>query len=50
VSGSTAGLPLTKRLVELHGATLTIDSTLGRGTAVTVLLPAERVVSPPVAA
>jgi signal transduction histidine kinase len=48
--GTGLGLPLTKRLVELHGATLTIDSTLGRGTAVTVLLPAERVVSPPVAA
>jgi signal transduction histidine kinase len=48
--GTGLGLPLTKRLVELHGATLTIDSTLGHGTTVTVLLPAERVVSPPVAA
>jgi signal transduction histidine kinase len=48
--GTGLGLPLTKRLVELHDGTLTIDSALGRGTTVTVLLPAERVVSQPVAA
>jgi signal transduction histidine kinase len=48
--GSGLGLPLSKRLAELHGATLAIDSALGRGTTVTVLLPGERVVSHPVAA
>ncbi|HYH21144.1 MAG TPA: ATP-binding protein, partial [Azospirillum sp.] len=41
--GTGLGLPLTKRLVELHGGELTIDSAPGRGTTVTVHLPAERV-------
>ncbi len=43
--GGGAGLPLVKRLVELHGAAITIDSTPGRGTTVTILFPAERVIS-----
>jgi signal transduction histidine kinase len=42
--GTGLGLPLSKRLAELHGATLEIDSELGRGTTVTVTFPAERVV------
>ena len=40
--GTGLGLPLSKRLAELHGGTLTIDSALGVGTTVTVTFPAER--------
>nr|WP_301311613.1 response regulator [Azospirillum lipoferum] len=42
VEGAGLGLPLTKRLVELHGGTLALRSTLGVGTTVTVRLPAGR--------
>jgi signal transduction histidine kinase len=41
--GTGLGLPLTKRLVELHGGTLTLESRLGKGTTVRVVLPRERV-------
>jgi len=40
--GTGLGLPLAKRLVELHGGTLTLDSEPGRGTVVTFTLPMER--------
>ena len=43
--GTGLGLPLAKHLVELHGGTLTIESTVNAGTTVSVKLPAERVVS-----
>lgn len=42
--GTGLGLTLTRELVELHGGTIRIDSVLGKGTEVTVNLPADRVV------
>ncbi len=41
--GTGLGLPLTKAFVEMHGGRLTLDSELGRGTTVTVALPARRI-------
>ncbi|WP_042698613.1 response regulator [Azospirillum sp. B506] len=41
--GAGLGLPLTRRLVELHGGTLTLASRVGQGTTVTVHFPPERV-------
>ncbi|MBV8493032.1 MAG: hybrid sensor histidine kinase/response regulator [Alphaproteobacteria bacterium] len=42
--GIGLGLPLTKRLVELHGGTIELDSEPGRGTIASVHLPEARVV------
>jgi PAS domain S-box-containing protein len=42
--GTGLGLTLTKSLVDLHGGTLSIESTPGRGTIVTAVFPAERVI------
>jgi len=41
--GVGLGLPLSQRLTELHGGRLEIESTVGRGTTVSVTLPPERV-------
>ncbi|HEU0118791.1 MAG TPA: ATP-binding protein, partial [Alphaproteobacteria bacterium] len=43
--GTGLGLPLTKALVELHGGVLDLQSTVGKGTAVTIMFPADRVVA-----
>jgi two-component system cell cycle sensor histidine kinase PleC len=40
--GTGLGLPLARRLAELHGGSLHIDSAKGHGTTVTVTLPAVR--------
>jgi signal transduction histidine kinase len=40
--GLGLGLPLAKRLVELHGGRIEIESAPGRGTAVTAYFPKER--------
>ena len=45
--GTGLGLPLAKRLVELHDGTLSIESALGEGTTVTVSLPISRLVDQP---
>ena len=40
--GTGLGLPLTKELAELHGGSLTMESSVDIGTTVTILLPPER--------
>ena len=42
--GIGLGLPLVKKIIELHGGNLSIASTLGAGTTVTVSIPADRLV------
>ncbi len=39
--GTGLGLPLTKELAERHGGSLSIESTVGVGTTMTLLLPAD---------
>jgi len=44
--GTGLGLPLAKRLIELHGGTMEIVSKPGKGTVITAHFPKERVESP----
>ncbi len=44
--GAGLGLPLCRRLAELHGAQLKIDSTPGHGTTVRLVFPSERSCGP----
>jgi C4-dicarboxylate-specific signal transduction histidine kinase len=44
--GTGLGLPLARRLAELHGGSLRIESEKGRGTTVTVTLPSTRAIEP----
>ncbi len=41
--GVGLGLPLSKKLVELHGGALILESIVGVGTTAQVILPAQRV-------
>ncbi|MGH6927961.1 MAG: ATP-binding protein, partial [Dongiaceae bacterium] len=43
--GTGLGLPLTKRMVDLHDGRLEIVSALGQGTTVTVRFPRERLLT-----
>jgi two-component system sensor histidine kinase HydH len=37
--GSGLGLPIVKSIIESHQGTITVDSTLGQGTSITIQLP-----------
>jgi len=41
--GTGLGLPITKRLIEQHGGSLRVESSLGKGTTFTIMLPVRRV-------
>jgi signal transduction histidine kinase len=43
--GAGLGLPLVRRLVDLHDGTVEIESEVGKGTTVTIALPASRLVT-----
>jgi two-component system, cell cycle sensor histidine kinase PleC len=43
--GAGLGLPLVKKIVDLHNGGLSVDSTLGAGTSVTMWFPAERMLT-----
>ncbi|ABS63319.1 multi-sensor signal transduction histidine kinase [Parvibaculum lavamentivorans DS-1] len=43
--GTGLGLPITKSLIEMHGGSFTLESTLGAGTTATMIFPAHRLLS-----
>ncbi len=49
VQGTGLGLPLADQLVKLHGGTMTLVSTRGEGTTVTIHLPPSRILAQPAA-
>ena len=44
--GTGLGLPLSKKIAEMHGGSLTLQSWPGKGTTVEVTLPPERTLGP----
>ena len=42
-AGSGLGLPITKRLIEMHGGRLLLESAPGKGTTATLFFPANRI-------
>jgi signal transduction histidine kinase len=49
-SGTGLGLPIVASLAKLHGGELRVESEVGKGTAISILLPPERVVNGPASA